>query len=141
MKSYSRNSLNNEQLIFSYRLSRSRRIVENAFGFLASRLRILLSTVNLTPEKVSIIALTCCHVHNYLRGKHESRYLQDGFDAEDLISGILQYGNWRSDQNQLMQCNQSRNSFVAAKLIRDEFCHYFKNIGSVPWQRKFLNNS
>jgi hypothetical protein len=61
----------------------------------------------LTPEKVSIIAFACCHLHNYLRGKNDTRYLQDGFDAEDLISGILQYGYRRSDQNQLihLQCN------------------------------------
>jgi hypothetical protein len=52
MKPYSRNNLNNEQLIFSYRLSRSHHIVENAFGIMASRFQILLSTINLSPEKV-----------------------------------------------------------------------------------------
>jgi hypothetical protein len=93
---------------------------------MASFFQILSSTINLTPEKVSMIALTCCHFHNYLRGKNESRYLKDGFDAEDLISGTLQYGNWRSNQNQLihLQCNKSRNSSVAAKLTRDKFYHY-----------------
>jgi hypothetical protein len=143
MKPYSRSNLNNEQLIFNYRLSRSGRIVENAFGIMASRSRILISKMELTPEKVSIIALTCCYLHKYLRGKNGSRCLQNGFDAEDLISGTLQYENWRSDQNQLinLQCNQSTNFSVAAKLTRDKFCHHFNNIGSVPWQIKFLNNS
>jgi hypothetical protein len=41
MKPCSRNNLNNEQLIFNFRLSRIRRIVENAFGIMASRFRII----------------------------------------------------------------------------------------------------
>jgi hypothetical protein len=47
MKPDTRNNLQNkEQLIFNYRLSRSRRIFENAFGIMSSRFRVLLSIVN-----------------------------------------------------------------------------------------------
>jgi len=68
MKPYIRKNLTNrEQLIFNYRLSRNRRIVENAFSIMASRFRILLTTINLSPEKTRIITLACCHLHNYLR--------------------------------------------------------------------------
>lgn len=37
--------------VFNYRLSRARRIVENALGILASRFRIFESFIALKPEK------------------------------------------------------------------------------------------
>lgn len=69
MKPFSRKNLNEEQAIFNYRLSRAHRIVENAFGILASRFRILLREINLSPEKATLIVQECTHLHNFLRMK------------------------------------------------------------------------
>lgn len=57
MKPYGDRGLTKEKRIFNYRASRARRVVENAFGILANRFRVLLTTMNLSPDKVEIITL------------------------------------------------------------------------------------
>lgn len=51
LKPYPQRSLTDEQRIFNYRLSRARRVVENAFGLLAARFRVLQRTIELPPVR------------------------------------------------------------------------------------------
>jgi len=69
MKPYPGRTLDIEKKIFNYRLSRARRTVENAFGIMANRFRILLSTISLSVEKVELITYACCVLHNFLLEK------------------------------------------------------------------------
>ncbi|XP_015375183.1 PREDICTED: uncharacterized protein LOC107169813 [Diuraphis noxia] len=64
MKPYARRNLTKEQKIFNYRLSRARRIVENAFGILTSRFRVYEKPISLIPEKVDSIVNATCALHN-----------------------------------------------------------------------------
>nr|CAH7734480.1 unnamed protein product [Callosobruchus chinensis] len=66
MKPYPHRGLNTEERVFNYRLSRARRVVENAFGILANRFRVLLTPIALNVEKVEMITFTCVLLHNYL---------------------------------------------------------------------------
>lgn len=49
MKTYGPRGLTNEERVFNYRLSRARRVVENAFGIIAHRWRCLLNAIQLEP--------------------------------------------------------------------------------------------
>ena len=58
MKPYAQRALNNERRIFKYRLSRTKRTVENAFGLLASRFGLFQKPIALAPGKAEVIILT-----------------------------------------------------------------------------------
>nr|CAI5854720.1 unnamed protein product [Callosobruchus analis] len=52
---------------FNYRLSRARRLSENAFGILTQVFRIYQRRLKMNPEHVDKIILATCCLHNFLR--------------------------------------------------------------------------
>ena len=83
IKPYSHCNLTTEKKIFNYRLSRVLRVVENAFGILSNRFRIFMTPITLSPEKVEIITLTCCILHNYPCSKSQVYTPAESMDRED----------------------------------------------------------
>lgn len=134
MKPYSQRFATRERKVFNYRLSRARRVVENAFGILANRFRVLLTNINLPVDKVQTVTLAACALHNYLIKENSAFYLTD-FDTEDTQNLVLSQGEWRQGHTlkDLVQQggNRCKNSAIET---RDKLCAYFNNIGAVPWQ-------
>lgn len=91
---YPGKSLNEEKRIFNYRLSRARRVIENAFGIMSARWRVLNHSIQAsvtTAEK--IVQATVC-LHNYLRQTNCAAYCPHGFvDSEDS-TGKIKHGEW-----------------------------------------------
>ena len=58
MNPYPQKDLSPDKRIFNYRLSRARRISENAFGILANRWRVFRKPFALQPEKVKIVTFS-----------------------------------------------------------------------------------
>jgi len=52
--------------IFNYQLSRARRIVENVFGIIANRFRVLRKPLIQSPTSTVNIVLAVCVLHNFL---------------------------------------------------------------------------
>ncbi|CAK1592419.1 unnamed protein product [Parnassius mnemosyne] len=63
-----------EKKKYNYRVSRARRIVENAFGILASRFRILHTEINIEPKNIDSVKMACCALHNYLTETNQASY-------------------------------------------------------------------
>lgn len=132
-----------QERIFNYRLSRARRVVENAFGIASSVFRVLRKPMLLAPEKAQIIVLTIAHLHNFLRTSKVSHklYCPTGtFDQE--VDGILTEGTWRTNADGnttslLPLTTLPRRSSDSAKRIREEFTHYFVTNGSIVWQNDY----
>lgn len=122
--------------VFNYRLSRARRIVENAFGILAARWRILLNRINLLPKNAEFVVLACCVLHNFLCAGKE--YMPHGFvDSEDEYGNITP-GQWRdsAQSNDLLDLEPTaaKNYSKSAAEVRNLFVQHFMSEGAVPWQ-------
>jgi len=68
----------NENSIFNYMLSRSRRVVENAFGILSQKFQIFQRTLQSLTENADSIIFATCILHSYLRDQ--------GIDLGDMGS-------------------------------------------------------
>ena len=140
LKPYSQRGLTRERRIFNYRLSRARRVVENAFGILANRFRVFMTPISLQPEKVEKSVMACCVLHNFLRAKVESSviYMPPGsVDIEDPDTHGVRPGDWHKGQQAtglLPISHQAGNRHSnSAQAIRNQLCQYFNSLhGSVP---------
>jgi hypothetical protein len=129
------------QRIFNYRLSRGRRVVENAFGILSTVFRVLRKPILLEPERASKVVLATIYLHNFLRKRSTSRqtYTPPGtFDTEK--DGQIIAGRWRNDQEMtslLPIRNVPRRTSSQVKNIRLHLAEHFVMNGAVPWQNNY----
>lgn len=65
LKLFPQKTLNYERRIYNYRLSRARNVVENAFGLIANRFCILLTSININPNDTKYIVLAISTLHNF----------------------------------------------------------------------------
>jgi hypothetical protein len=138
MKPYATHHLEEDERIFNYRLSRARRIVENAFGILANRFRVLLSTIQLAPEKVGSVVMACVCLHNLLRIRHPGIPIQE-LDHEGDDHQVIPW-EWR-EAGVLEECAAVRGPTRASRVAKQQrvyLKHYVNTVGAVPWQRDMI---
>ncbi|CAH1975213.1 unnamed protein product [Acanthoscelides obtectus] len=114
------------QRIFNYRLSRGRRIVENAFGISK-------------PAKAEWVIMTVILLHNYLRKHSPNIYTPFGtLDYE--VNGNLTEGSWRNEGDMTSMVpirNIPRRPTNYCTKVRDEIANYFINNGALEWQDQY----
>lgn len=125
LKPYPRDQsmVDSEKAVFNYRLSRARRIVENAFGLLSQHFRIFYTPIILNVSVIENLITCACILQNLIIDEKGVP-----LDMDDLINNELQ---------SVSICNeiQSTSSQDLKFKIRDTFKTYFNSSsGSVSWQ-------
>ena len=88
--------------IFNYRHCRARRVIENAFGILASRFRIFRKPIISSPETVDKVVQATVVLHNWLRTQdihnnvHNKYVTRNMVDHEDEEGHLIE-GSWRQE--------------------------------------------
>ncbi|KAK4325472.1 hypothetical protein Pmani_003923 [Petrolisthes manimaculis] len=130
MKPFPHQNQNLEQRVFSYRLSRARRTVENAFGILANRFQVFKKTIDLEPQKIDKIVLACTALHNYLRKPSVTPNLCS--DAN-----IVNREQIPGTYNLMLPLErQEHNSTANGTNVHNLYMKYFNEEGAVIWQNK-----
>lgn len=119
--------------IFNKKLSSYRVAVEKVFGILASRFRVFRKPILLTPQKTTVITMTCVLLHNFLRNSTSSSsiYTPSGtMDVYDQDDELISPGSWRNEIEgtcaiRPLQLIPRRSSSNANQI--DEFINYFFN--------------
>ena len=138
MKPYGGRGRNREERIFNYRLSRARRVVENAFGILANRFRVLMGAMGQDAATVRLVVITCMVLHNLMRINYPTMQnqliQQHGAHANPA-------GQWRAARNLEDTVRQpgpnidNREGKKQRNLLR-HWCN--SEAGEVPWQDKMI---
>ncbi|XP_066946086.1 uncharacterized protein [Macrobrachium rosenbergii] len=137
MKPYKGNGLPMEKLIHNYRLSRARRVSENAFGILVSRFQIFRQPIRTSPERVKLITLAALVLHNYLfKESRHNEIAPELIDREDVNNGRVIAGQWRNGTGVGWENLNAlgRRPTQEAINVRNTFCDYFSNEGKVAFQ-------
>lgn len=90
-----RGPLTEEESHFNKELSRARISIENAFGVLTARWRIMRKICELQPETYEIIILACVTLHNFILQTGRDQYIPDNFIDRMNNTGEVIPGEYR----------------------------------------------
>lgn len=128
MKPYTRQASRDDKskAIFNYRLSRARRVTENAFGLLSQVFRIFYQPINIESSTCDDLIIVACCLHNMLRDAYleeNGRAFQE-FDSSEPIP-----------TNNMIQIARG-GGFANADgfAVRDAYKDFFNHEGAVSWQ-------
>lgn len=111
-------------------------MVESTFGILASRFRVFLTSINLSPEKVTTIILAACTLHNLLTERRLHLYTRQ--ETGSTVIGNCTYLQPQSTENLQEMLPLGTQTVLGRTLhgraIRDALKTFYNGAGKVPWQ-------
>lgn len=140
--------LNEPERVYNYRLSRARRVIENAFGLLRARWRIFSRPIKASVKNVENFTLGAIALHNYLRQTEAAMYCPNGFVDSTDTNGEITPGEWRRQVGQNEGClydlcnvrgsRPERSATEMREAIKD-----FVNSeeGAVEWQYRHVRRT
>lgn len=132
-----------EERIFNYRLSRARRVVENAFGILSAKWLCLSRCMFCGPDRAQKIVAACCILHNLLLSKNADSYCPSSYADWYDNKGNLIEGEWRKNKIHVFHpLNNNKGRKEAsdqAEKVRGHLLNYVNSPqGSLSWQKKSI---
>ena len=120
-------------------MSRARRCIENVFGIMACKWRILLRPIETQDKNADYILQSIVGLHNFLiqfspADRHPSLMADQGIGNEDN-------GRWRQEIIPLQSIRAkggARNYSESASRIRDRLTNFVNTVGRVNWQENYL---
>lgn len=127
------------------RLSRARRCIENAFGILVARWRLLRSRFQAFPETTDAYVKACVALHNFVMTTERegtSMYCPPNFVDREDRNGVCVPGAWRAEASHeghplFLDIGRvgANNPGVALQRMRDTVARYLiSDDGAVEWQ-------
>jgi len=138
LKPFPGRGLTYDKKIFNYRLSRARRIIENAFGLLVAKFRIFKCEIDASVERARSYVLACVCLHNFLIGRNAYVAPSD-LDRENPSSGRVIPGEWRSAQSSAEPLS-SRGGRPTAEgtRVRQLISDYVNNFDVLSYQDRMV---
>lgn len=147
MRPYSRSYrfFGDQERVFNYRLSRARRTIENTFGIMVSRWRILRKDLCCTPKTAEDIVKAIVCLHNFLMTAEDNViparrfYCPAFFLDREGTGGCVIEGDWRRDiyrgpirdVGRLGSNNPTVRADAQRNILKDYFC---SDVGQIGWQ-------
>ena len=142
----SRKYIIEEKRIYNYRLSWGRRTIENTFGIMVARWRILAQPIPTSVDTAEKIVQAIVCLHNYLRQTNCATHCPQGFvDSEDA-TGNIKPEQWRHVVGgggafaTVAPCRGSRHMQYAAKAQEVLKDYLNSEHGSVSWQWDYVKS-
>ena len=124
-----------DQLVFNYRLSRARCIVENAFDILVQHWRVFDRRMYLSTHNATLVIQAATVLHNFLTPRNP--------DANNIMTRLNPNGteyNPETGALRNLRPRQGLRSPTDAMEVRNWYKTYFMNpIGAVHWQLDRVN--
>lgn len=125
MRPYPGKCLEANKDYFNKSLSRARVIIENTFGILVARWRVLNNPLNVYPENANTIVKATVTLHNFVKFHSSAHYCPTNFVDHLNESGLLVEGRWRQliaplEQSMVLSsANARRSAFDARDILKD----------------------
>ncbi|GBM48008.1 hypothetical protein AVEN_34344-1 [Araneus ventricosus] len=120
MKRFPGRGVNEEERIFNYRLSRARRVSENAFGILAARFQIFKQRILTNPANATKMVIACFALHNFLIANNSAIYTPpSSIDVENINSRQIRTGHWKNYSSKALVPLMKQRNKKPAELAKD----------------------
>lgn len=129
---HNNDTVNNLNYVFLGDEAFSCDVVENAYGIISSRFRIMHTSINMKPKNIYVI-LAICVIHVFLRRRCNEFISPTITGCENTDTYEVYQGGWKNNSVEFIGLQQvnTRNTTYQGKINRDNYKLFFNSEGKV----------